>query len=219
MSRKSKNDFCVGKSLADLGADYIRTYRTQYVTTKNFYQQMSVESAIESASHLQVRKKLNTDWKTHSHFRFNTANFRQSCSEAERQLLLVRQELEVAQQQGNDPFEYSFSLVKKCLEPITGLQGLAYYDITCLLGYHFNFSPKKVYLYRGALEGANSLFKQRLNMPFVDGKDLPIESFPDDIRSQLSPFEIEDFLCIYKHCLEAFTNDQIERIEKDWRGM
>lgn len=71
---------------------------------------------------------------------------------------------------------------------------LTVYDIALRIGAFLGKEPKRVYLQRGSLKGAQLL---GFEGPTVDPKDLP-EAF-----SRLTPTEIEDFLCCKKSELAA----------------
>jgi hypothetical protein len=80
---------------------------------------------------------------------------------------------------------------------------LTIYDICLRLGAKMNLEPENVYLHAGALRGFkalnNSLELNELKIfPDKNIKYALFEKFPDIMKKQLSPNEIEDFLCIYK---------------------
>lgn len=97
-------------------------------------------------------------------------------------------------------FEKLFELVNSKIQPIHGIGDLAIYDIALRIGAHLELYPNKVYLQRGSLEGAKALgiVKQKR---YISPNELPEE------LSLLEPFEIEDFLCIYKNRLSGESSN------------
>ncbi|MDI9335061.1 MAG: hypothetical protein QM533_11870 [Cytophagales bacterium] len=203
------------KSLVELVDEYVLLYRDQYLTTKNCYVQMRLEEAIDFAGKLLVRNKLDDAWKKHAHFHrpWFYKKYKSAFAEAVQKLLSVKVEIQEARLQ-IDPFDKVFALTRRILMGIKGLKYVACYDITCLLGYHFNFQPSYVYLHAGALKGANFLLQTR----YASGVRLSINEFPYAITSVLMPFEIEDFLCIYKKEISRFDTTEWIRIDRDRRG-
>jgi len=75
--------------------------------------------------------------------------------------------------------------------PVRGLGDLYVYDTTLRLGSYLKLSPKHIYLHAGTRAGARALGLS-LSEGFVR-----VSSLPKAIQV-LEPYEIEDFLCIYK---------------------
>ena len=79
-----------------------------------------------------------------------------------------------------------------------GLGPLYVYDTCLRIGAYLKLMPKLVHLHSGALTGARSLLGR------VTRKKLRVSDFPQALHA-LKPYEIEDFLCIYKSKLSHFT--------------
>jgi hypothetical protein len=83
------------------------------------------------------------------------------------------------------------------MKPIKGLGKLYAYDVAHLIGAHLNLSPERVYLHAGTRKGARALgFPSALE--YLTPSQLPSE------LQILKPYEMEDFLCIYKAFLARF---------------
>jgi hypothetical protein len=81
--------------------------------------------------------------------------------------------------------------VKKTVSRIPDLGELYYYDTALHIGAKLGLMPVKVYLHAGTKDGARRL-KLSCRNKTIDFDQLPIE-----LRC-LAPYEIEDFLCIFK---------------------
>jgi hypothetical protein len=90
-----------------------------------------------------------------------------------------------------DSFDQLHNLIKEHLDGIRGLAELYYYDTALRIGASRGLMPKRVYLHRGTRKGASAL-----------GLDWRADSLgPRALPKELAvldPYEIEDFLCIYK---------------------
>jgi hypothetical protein len=91
-------------------------------------------------------------------------------------------------------FAQLHNLIKEHLNGIRGLAELYYYDTALRIGASLGLTPKRVYLHRGTRDGARNL-----------GLDWRADSLhPRALPKALAvlePYEIEDFLCIYKRWL------------------
>lgn len=95
-------------------------------------------------------------------------------------------------------FDILFEIVKSC--KISGIGELTIYDTALRIGSYLNVMPTRVYLFRGAREGAMILFKKGylIDVKLKNlGSTLLVSNFPKEFRS-LEPFQIEQLLCIYK---------------------
>jgi hypothetical protein len=93
-------------------------------------------------------------------------------------------------------FDTLFELVDEIIRPIRGIGDLAVYDTAERIGARLRLEPERVYLHRGARDGAKALG--------LDGTRDIInhDELPPPLRA-LSAREVEDFLCIYKRELRA----------------
>ncbi len=95
-------------------------------------------------------------------------------------------------------FDKLFEIVKSC--KISGIGELTIYDTALRIGSYLNVMPTRVYLFRGAREGAMILFKKGYLID-VKSKNLAItllvSNFPTEFN-KLEPYQIEQLLCIYK---------------------
>lgn len=88
-------------------------------------------------------------------------------------------------------FESLIELVEEKTKELKGFGELAIYDTSLRIGVNKNIYPPKVYIHAGTREGVKVLGLE------YKSKALEVQSFPESIRA-LQPWEIEDFLCIYK---------------------
>lgn len=96
-------------------------------------------------------------------------------------------------------FDRLFILVSVLLRSVKGLGELYIYDTTLRIGVKKGMLPKKVFLHSGTRAGAQALG--------LDAKAKTIEK-STFVRmapefEDLEPYEIEDFLCIYKSKLQS----------------
>lgn len=89
-------------------------------------------------------------------------------------------------------FDQLHSRIRSFVESIKGLGQLFVYDTALRFGFSRNLNPTLVYLHRGTRTGAARL---GLNSKKAT---LNIYELPKEM-SELSPIDVEDFLCIYKN--------------------
>lgn len=93
----------------------------------------------------------------------------------------------------------SFDELYKAVKGITehGIGELSKYDTATCLGCERRIYPTVVYLHAGTAEGARALG--------VTGVAANKEQFVEICKAfgKLEPIQIEDFLCIYKYCLQG----------------
>ncbi len=89
-------------------------------------------------------------------------------------------------------FEELHELVSAAIRPIRGIGELAVYDTALRIGAYLRLEPSKIFLHAGARAGARSLGLD------VSKGVLEVSQLPAELRV-LSPRELEDVLCIYKH--------------------
>ena len=96
----------------------------------------------------------------------------------------------------------SFEDLMNIFMPIKGVGQLYAYDAALRLGECFGVKPEKVYLHRGALDGAKALLgRDKIRgRTYVNMEELPLE------LQCLAPYHVENFLCIYKEKLVS-SND------------
>jgi hypothetical protein len=87
----------------------------------------------------------------------------------------------------------NFDDFMKLVGNIVGIGQLTAFDIAKRLGNCFGILPKKIYIHRGAYEGAKNLLGNKVKgRKFLYMHELPSE------HQKLSPIHVENFLCIYK---------------------
>lgn len=127
----------------------------------------------------------NKNGEKHSHqYRLEKSNmeaFKQNLISVQRQLVSV-----------ND-FDSLLQIVSNART--TGIGALAVYDTAVRLGSYLNKEPDKIFLHAGTRIGAGKLLKKTIKKPSITKTELPAP-FKD---SDLSCYELEDLLCIYKN--------------------
>ncbi len=78
---------------------------------------------------------------------------------------------------------------------IKGIAELTKYDVSLGISSSFGMYPDKVYLHAGTKEGARNLGLIKKGHP---KKHLALGDIEEGLFDDLKPYEIEDFLCIYK---------------------
>lgn len=143
----------------------------------NYYMQLStVEEVIENA--VLAR---NSNGKRHAHQR----RLKQTVLENVKGNVIKRKQ-DILDCKS---FKDLFSIISECSEK--GFGELAIYDTSLRIGTWLGKFPTVVYLHRGTRIGA-----KRLGIPISD-KTLCMTELPNPLRD-LEPYEIEDFLCVYK---------------------
>lgn len=96
----------------------------------------------------------------------------------------------------------SFEDLMNIFMPIKGAGQLYAYDAALRLGECFGVKPEKVYLHRGALDGAKALLGRDIikGRTYVNMEELPLE------LQCLAPYHVENFLCIYKKELASLDD-------------
>lgn len=93
-------------------------------------------------------------------------------------------------------FHQLFTEIEDRIGQITGIGPLMVYDTALRIGAFLGLEPEKVYLHRGARDGAKAIGLGK-------GKDtLEVSELPGPFH-RLRPREIEDCLCIYKKELKV----------------
>jgi hypothetical protein len=95
-------------------------------------------------------------------------------------------------------FEELIDLVNGLVRSIDRVGALVVYDTALRIGVRFGLEPEKVYLHRGAREGARKLGFD------ASRATLDMNELPSAIR-KLTPRETEDFLCVYKDSFSTQT--------------
>ena len=109
---------------------------------------------------------------------------------------------EVAELKECESFDELFKHIDKLAKGIKGFGKLAVYDTALRIGHTLGLQPEKVYLHRGAKEGARHLG--------FDGQYIEIS------KSELDSFgleakHIEDLLCIFKDCFKLDCEEEFKK--------
>lgn len=96
-------------------------------------------------------------------------------------------------------FEALFHIVAKESRKLWGIGDLTVYDTALRIAAYRNLEPKDVFLHSGTREGAKALGFDGTRRSIRPGE------LPKGLR-RLKPYEIEDFLCLYKDHLKEMQS-------------
>ncbi|ABD56368.1 hypothetical protein Jann_3451 [Jannaschia sp. CCS1] len=114
-------------------------------------------------------------------------------------LLEVKRKLDahVDRLQAASSFHDLYQSVRTAIEKIHGVGPLMLYDTSLRLAACLRIDVDRVYLQRGALEGAKNYFSFiGVTHDFPVQRSLPLSDFPH--LRHLRPDQVENFLCVYK---------------------
>lgn len=179
------------KSIEGLVKCYKKNYRKNLQSQFDFYKSLSsLDEAIEKASQCIYSK----DNKKHPHqYRLRNNSTPSTLDEVKKSLSEMETKTKL---ESMSTFDELFHFLEDKIGKIDGIGPLMIYDTALRLGAKLGLKPEKVYLHAGTRSGAKALGLDCKN------KIIEIEKFPEPIQ-QLEPYEIEDFLCIYKDDLKS----------------
>jgi hypothetical protein len=93
-------------------------------------------------------------------------------------------------------FEELHGIVESVLKSVEGAGELFLYDVSLRIGSYKGLFPQKVFLHAGTRKGARALGLST-QLSWLDMTSLP------DWLQELQPYEVEDFLCLYKDRLTS----------------
>ena len=171
--------------------NYLKKYKNNYskATTeeiKAFKNMTSITDVIEKAALMTVGKG-----KRHPHHRRKSKKTLETAKD-----ILLKNQTEISKA---DNFHNLHEIIIKALNGTKGIGPLYCYDTAFLIGAHLGKLPEKIYLHAGTKKGAKNMEIDVWGKKYIEMKDIPCcEIFE---RKCLKPYEIEDFLCIYKEKL------------------
>ncbi|MHB1704197.1 MAG: hypothetical protein ACYCS0_08335 [bacterium] len=98
-------------------------------------------------------------------------------------------------------FDNLHEIIIKSLEGLKYIGPLYYYDTAFLIGAHLDKLPEKIYLHAGTKKGAKNMEINIRNKKYIEMEDILCHKIFK--KYCLKPYEIEDFLCIYKEELST----------------
>lgn len=160
---------------------YVKEYiKNNKKSLNNYLEKYSSLNNIEEAIKYGATARLSNENK-HSHQR----RLKVEILEQVRDKLLE----EVEKIKKCTSFEELIEIVEECKE--SGFGELAIYDTALRIGSNINIYPEKVYLHAGTKKGAKELGLK------ISNKVIEFSDLPEELKG-LKPYEVEDFLCIYK---------------------
>ena len=97
-------------------------------------------------------------------------------------------------------FHNLFTIIERAIGGIAGIGELMVYDTVLRIGANLGLLPDRVYIHSGARKGAE-------NLGLVLGQNWIFpQQLPKDLQS-LTPYQVEDLLCIYKNHLGSRIED------------
>ncbi len=177
-------DSVINRRVRRAVSDYIAHHRDDAVAELDFHRAMpTLRRAIKAAALART-----ADGRKHPHQSRIPRNvlreFAKCLSSRERDLREA------------SSFDELHRVVREVGDRIHGIGVLAVYDTTLRIGVKRGLLPTRVYLHRGAMDGAGALGIDH-NCPVISVSELP-KPFAD-----LKPHEIEDCLCIFKKLLSG----------------
>lgn len=160
--------------------EYIKNNKNNEKSLNNYLEKYSSLNNIEDAIKYGATARLSNENK-HSHQR----RLKVEILEQVRDKLLE----EVEKIKKCTSFEELIEIVEECKE--SGFGELAIYDTALRIGSNINIYPEKVYLHAGTKKGAKELGLK------ISNKVIEFSDLPEELKG-LKPYEVEDFLCIYK---------------------
>ena len=175
-------------SLKELADDYVEVFRPRLACSLGWFGNVScIEEAIQRSALSRM-----CDDKMHPHQRRVGGK---ALAVASKRLKPSATDIASARS-----FQRIISIVEEVAGPVERIGTLANYDIALRIGKFKGLKPKEVYLHAGARKGAMAL-----DIPL--DRVVPLTSLPAALQ-HLEPYEIEDFLCIYKDCLTRLPKAQ-----------
>ncbi|MCP4360813.1 MAG: hypothetical protein GY796_22630 [Chloroflexi bacterium] len=165
---------------------YEACYQSDTTSELDFYKQPSLQETIELAALAKL-----PSGKRHPHQYRIPKN---ALHEAKRRLLS-------SDLQNCKSFDELLNKIDDNIRPIFMIGELAVYDTALRIGAYLDLEPDVIYLHRGVRDGAKAIGLDE-RQKYIEKDDLP-SAF--DI---LSPYEIEDCLCLYKDDLQKIFNQQ-----------
>ena len=147
--------------------------------TKEFYEKLELETAIEFAS---IGKEPNG--KMHSHQR--RVGYRKGMLGADE---LARKIEEIKR---CTSFDDIFSITETVKKDIYRLGDLWSYDTALRIGFNLKIYPQQVYVQCGVVKGIKKVLSGRIPKE----RCVPTSIFPSELQ-ELKAYEMENFLCIY----------------------
>jgi len=100
--------------------------------------------------------------------------------------------------EGCKSFEDLIRLVENTASHLSGFGKVAIYDTAFRIGGFRDLHPAEVYLHAGTRKGCRAL-KEAMALTNLDcsGRSIQASSLPQSLQ-RLQPYDIENFLCIYK---------------------
>jgi len=151
----------------------------------------SFDIALEHAAKARFKNK-NDEMRVHPHqWRIKASAKAQCCIK----FCAAKRKIKAAK-----TFAELQSTIDGIARPIYGCGDLYIYDASLRIGASLKLAPEVIYLHAGVIEGAKALGFNVRGRPHLAMDEIPRDC--DELR-RLSPAQIEDFLCIYKHELQV----------------
>lgn len=187
-------------NLSVLIKEYQREHRPRLIALLEGFRQLdSLRTAISTAA-----RGLTPDRRRHPHQRRLTSGV---LKEASRRLLRHISEIEACR--SHDELH---KIVEQHTFDLKGFGELARYDTSLRIGAYMNLLPTKVHLHAGTRTGAQAF-------GFGHYDSLDSSAIPQPLR-KLKPYEIEDFLCLFKGRLKNIGERRMKlaRVRRANRG-
>ncbi|MDM1323470.1 hypothetical protein HXZ90_04115 [Acinetobacter pseudolwoffii] len=170
-------------SLASLVQGYKNEYRKDKNNELSYFRNMDFDQALKKAAYAE-----NKNGRKFSHqYRLP----KQASEQAFKKFTEIKTEIKATQN-----FEQLYELLDSNLRSIQDIGDLFIFDTALRIGAKLNYLPKELIVQSGSKEGAKKLGLT------VKNKRVSLEQLPSLIRENLEPYEIENFLCLYRDKFE-----------------
>ncbi len=169
---------------------YIKEYKYNYSKTaaeeiKEFKEIKDITEAITNAATTMVGGKRHPH-----HYRKSKKTL------GEAKIILIKEAYKISR---INSFDKLHELIIDLLKDVPNIGPLYYYDTAFLIGAHLDKLPEKIYLHAGTKKGAKNMGINIRNKKYIEMEDISCREIFK--KYCLKPYEIEDFLCIYKEAL------------------
>lgn len=172
------------KAFAALVKDYKNHHQKEKNLELRYFEQMNFEQVLKKVAYAK-----NQNDRKFSHQR----RLPQAVSKSVLNVLLgIKKEIKEIQN-----FEQLYALLEQQLLPIRGIGDLFIFDAALRIAAKLNYQPTEIIVQSGSKQGVRNLGLK------VKNKRVTLDQLPSIIRDELEPYEIENFLCIYR---EEFRN-------------
>ena len=200
MSKKSAVKGKIKKEIKKAGSKCEQLgYLINKYSHEDGYRKAIVEEIIEFKEIMDITEAITNAATTTVGGKRHPHHYRKSKKTLEEaKIILIKEAYKISRINSFDKLHES---IIDLLKDIPNIGPLYYYDTALLIGAHLGKLPEKIYLHAGTKKGAKNMGINIRNKKYIEMGYIPcLEIFEN---YYLKPYEIEDFLCIYKEELSS----------------